>query len=140
MPQATVEIIGFEALTKQIHELSEGISKEIENALEKGAVVVRNAAIEKLSPYIVKTMGGRKAIHVESRQKSHEPNEVVVTVDPDYILYMPRGQTELRWVEFGKPGYVPYPFLRQSFDENLNKVLDTISEDLKKTIERVLGK
>jgi hypothetical protein len=78
---------------------------------------------------------GRRAIRAERIPgKTSKEIQVIVGVDPDYVLYIPRGGTALKWVMFGKPGYAPYPFLRISYDQNKQQVIGTIREELQKVI------
>jgi len=135
--KSMVKIEGIERLMKKIQKLGSELNNEIEGALTKGAVLIKNDAVEKLRPYIFKSMGGRKAIHIEKISNQDKVKDVSIKVDPDYILYSPRGgETKLKWVEFGKPGYVPHPFLRKALDENKEKVLKVIKDDLKQVIDR----
>jgi HK97 gp10 family phage protein len=136
MAKSGIEIKGLKELQKKLKKLGEDISAEMEEALAAGAEIISADAIEKLKPYIYKTMGGRKAIHIEKVYQGTKVADVIVGVDPDYILYLPRGESELKWVMFGKSGFIPYPFLRKSFDENKARVLDTIQNELKKTIAK----
>jgi len=136
MAKSGIEIKGLKELQKKLKKLGEDISAEMEGALAAGAEIISNDTIEKLKPYIYKAMGGRKAIHIEKVYQGTKVADVIVAVDPDYILYLPRGESELKWIMFGKSGHIPYPFLRKSFDENKARVLDTIKNELKKTIAK----
>jgi hypothetical protein len=105
--------------------------------MEKGAKIIQQDTVRRLQPYIDVPPTGRRAIRVERIPgKTPKETQVIVGVDPDYVLYMPRGGTALKWVMFGRPGYAPYPFLRNSYDQNKQQIISAIEEELRKTIMR----
>ena len=134
-----IKIKGIEQLKKKLNKLNSEMNAEIEAALTKGAEIIKDDTIERLKPYFYQTIETRKTIHIEKVMDHGEKiADVIVGVDPDYILYLPRGGTALKWIAFGKRGYAPYPFLRISYDANKGKVLDAIKNELKKTIGKAV--
>ena len=135
MAKSGIEIKGLKELQKKLKKLGEDVNEAKADAMEKGAKIIQQDTVRRLQQYIDVPPMGRRAIRVERISgKMPKETQVIVGVDPDYVLYMPRGGTALKWVMFGKPGYTPYPFLRISYDQNRQQVIETIKEELRKAI------
>ena len=141
MVKSGIEIKGVEELLKKLKKLGEDVTKAKTEAMEKAAKIIQQDTVRRLQPYGIdpRWTKGRKAIRVERIPgKTPKETQVIVCVDPDFILYLPGSTTKLKWVEFGKPGYAPYPFLRISYDQNKQRIIGTIEEELRKTIMKAV--
>lgn len=117
----------------KLSKLDSNIQQNIANkAMRKGANVIKDAGVEKAKQFDDPKTPEKiwKSIKTKKRSRStarKNGGDLMYTVDVEnHIAY---------FLEFGTSKMAARPFMRDSLNENADKVINTIAEELKKGIE-----
>lgn len=147
MTNVRAEIIGLKELDVKFDRLGAvGKGKILETALVAGALLINNAA-KVFAPWKTGTL--RRSIHVGGHVGESSPDFTPSDIAGTYsdIGGAETGETNASVQigtnlvyaapqEFGTSKMPAHPYLRPAFDENLDKVKETIGEAIKVLIEQ----
>jgi HK97 gp10 family phage protein len=115
------KVRGIEELKLKLKKLGKEVNKEMRPALEEAAKIVKEDAKNKAP---VRTGVLKKSITVE------------MVSDQEARIGPGKEGWYGPFIEFGKVGYAPQPFLRPAFDENRQEILNKIKKNLKMAVQR----
>jgi len=118
-----IQVIGGERVDRALAALGEAASDVLEQAAQAGAEPVRESA-ERLAPELT----GKLSESIVQVILELSDSEVEIAVGPDKEAFWGLYQ------EFGTPHHPAQPFLRPAFDENQERILEAIADELRKEL------